>query len=452
MPYKSLPRLVVSGTGSGAGKTAVTCGVIRGLHNAGYSVQPFKAGPDYIDPGYLAAAAGRPAHNLDVWLMGRRGVVNSLAANSASDMSVIEGVMGFYDGYDGAKNLASTHHIASLTKSPTILVVDAAGAGRSVAATVLGFCRFAKRSNIAGVILNRVGSDRHRRMCSEALQNIGVKVLGAVPKGTVRLQSRHLGLVPVMEDSGGRARQDVLQMAGAVSECLDIDRIAEVARSAPPIREAERPKGREPGVSIGVALDASFNFYYADNLERLKRGGARLEFFSPESAAKMPDIDGLYIGGGFPEVRGAALERNGPLRDQIRDMIQDGCPAYAECGGLMYLARTLRSGGQAYRMVGALEGDSAMTGSVTLNYTDGTMEGGPLYNGSVEFRGHEFHYSAMEAPQDARFAQRLRRGRGIAGGQDGMLEYGAMASYGHLYLSERMARGLVRRCSIYSRR
>ena len=448
-----VPRVVVAGTGSGVGKTSVACGIILGLTEMGYSVQPFKAGPDYIDPGHLATAAGRDACNLDVWMMGGGGVRDSFARNSASDISVIEGVMGFYDGFSGTDDLASTHQVARITGSPTVLVVDASGAARSVAATVMGFTRFERRSTIMAVILNRTGSRRHEALCRDAVESAGIPVLGAIPRDReMSLKSRHLGLVPAAEDRS--VREAVLRSSRIVADHIDMEGLLRVARTALPIRRPAPPRRKGIRTSIGVALDGSFNFYYRDNLERLKNEGARLVFFSPESDAAPPDVDGLYIGGGFPEVRGAILEENRPMRDAIRGMIQDGIPAYAECGGLMYLSRSVRRrDGAPSSMAGILDADAVMTDRVVLNYTRGSMSAGPLVRGTSEFRGHEFHYSRMEGvASDSRFGQVLEIGSGIADGRDGLLAHGLMASYGHLYLGGQAAGNMVRRCAAYSRR
>lgn len=451
-PDAPLPRVVIAGTGSGVGKTSVTCAVIGGLAKMGHTVQPFKAGPDYIDPGYLSAAAGREACNLDSWIMGRDGVAESFARNSRSDVSVIEGVMGLYDGIDGSRDLASTHHIARITGSPVILVVDARGAARSVAATVLGFARFRRGSPIKGVILNMVGSSRHESMCRDALEPLGIPVLGAVPRAKNHtFQSRHLGLVPAAED------QDIARRVAASSRMMmdhiDMEGVRRLAASAGPLKRYPEPRCRKEAAAIGVAMDASFNFYYRDNLEILRRTGARLEFFSPESGSLPSGLDGLYMGGGFPEVRAGILEGNHNMMRDIRGLIQDGAPTYAECGGLMYLAKSLRRGERKFRMAGLLDAETTMTGKAVLNYTRGKMCACTISPRPAKFRGHEFHYSRMEGvPPDTRFAQTLDVGLGIDGGRDGIMAHGATASYGHLYLTESAAAGMVGRCVTFSRR
>lgn len=444
------PRVVIAGTGSGVGKTTISCAVIRGFNRAGYVVRPFKAGPDYIDPGYLKVAAGRDAINLDVWMMGQDGVMESLARNSGGMAAVIEGVMGYYDGLEGGSNRASTHHIASITKTPVILVVDASGSGRSVAATVLGFMRFSHNSMVCGVILNRIGSARHTAMCRDALQPLGVKVLGAVPRKSGKFKSRHLGLVPPMEDT--RLAAEIITEADRVLDSLDMDGILDVARQADELPVFGDVLADAPKTRLGVALDGSFNFYYQDNMARLREAGGDLVFFSPETAETIPDVDGLYVGGGFPEVRAALLEKNKVLMNNISDAVSDGMPIYAECGGLMYLAKCLMHDGKRYGMVGAFDMEIKMTARPTLNYTKGIMARSPVSHNETTFRGHEFHYSQAEVAGDATFAQKLQIGLGIRDQMDGIMIHNTMASYGHLYLSNKAARTLVENCITYSRR
>lgn len=443
--------MIISGTGSGVGKTALSCAVIRGFADAGYTVQPFKAGPDYIDGGYLAAAAGREAVNLDVWLMGRRGIMESLGRNAAGTAGVIEGVMGYYDGFDGRRDTASTHQLAAMTRTPVILCVDAGGGARSVAATVLGFLRFSRNPLIRGIILNRIGSGRHAAMCRDALEPLGVRVVGAVPKYDTCFDSRHLGLVPPAEDP--HTVQNIRDTADTILEHLDMDGIHEIAGGAAPLPVRATPPRTPPKARLGVALDGSFNFYYTENLRRLEDAGCDLAYFSPETADHTPMVDGLYIGGGFPEVRASLLETNTTVSRTICKAVHDGMPVYAECGGLMYLARGLVQGGHTYRMAGIFDMDTEMTGRLTLNYTSGVTGRSPVSHRRAGFRGHEFHYSgATNISSDAVFAQRLDIGDGISGGRDGITSHNAMASYGHLYLSRTGARTLADGCVKHSRR
>lgn len=448
-----IPRVVIAGAASGVGKTSVACAVIAALRRRGHSVRPFKVGPDYIDPMYLAAASGREARNLDVHLMGRDHALAEFVRNSDADASVIEGVMGYYDGIAGGSNRASTHHVASITKSPVLLLVDASRASRSVAATVLGFRRFHRDSRIAGVILNRIGSGRHESMCRDALAGTGVPVVGAVPRDPAPpMESRHLGLVSTL--GGAELGRRVRRASKAISEFLDVDAIERIMRVAPPLRRPRMPRARARAASIGVALDASFNFYYAANLEALRREGASLRFFSPAGDRAVPECDGFYIGGGFPEVLASRLSRNRRMRDGIRAAAEGGTPVYAECGGLMYLTRSIRSGGRRYPMAGLFDAETVMTGRMCLNYTRGRTSRSVISAAPRGLRGHEFHYSRLEGvPADSRLAHSLDAGEGIGDGRDGLVEYSTLASYGHLYLDAGgHAAAFVRSCAGHSRR
>ena len=279
---------------------------------------------------------------------------------------------------------------------------------------------------------------------------MGVRVAGTVPKTDAYFDSRHLGLVPPAEDP--RMLQKIRKTADMILEHLDMDCIQDIAGGAAPLPACAVPPRTPSRARLGVALDGSFNFYYAENLCRLRDAGAELEFFSPETAACMPNVDGLYIGGGFPEVRAPLLEKSA-LSGAIRGSIADGMPAYAECGGLMYLARDMVQGGHSYRMAGVFDMDTEMTCRLTLNYTSGVTRRSPVSRGKAGFRGHEFHYSeAANIADDAIFAQKLDIGRGISGGQDGIVSHNAMASYGHLYLSRAGACALTDGCVKHSRR
>ena len=434
---------MVAGASSGSGKTSVACAVCHGLARRGYSVQPFKVGPDYIDPGHLAAASGREALNLDAWLMGEEELLRAFASRGA-DVAVIEGVMGYYDGASGRGDLASTYQVASLLGCSVVLVLDASGTARSLAATALGFSRFREDARVRGVVLNRVKSERHERMCREAMAESGIEVLGAIPHDPAHsLPSRHLGLVPAREASASRR---TVEAARAASEFINLDRVLELAR-AEPIRPRARPGPGPPECTVAVALDDSFNFYYPANLEELRRCGARTVFFSPLSDEKIPDCDGLYIGGGFPEVMAQRLSENRPMLSSVREKIEGGAPAYAECGGLMYLARSIRDE-KSHAMAGVIEADSRMTGKLTLNYTEGRVVRDCAVSAARSpLRGHEFHYSRTDAPRDAKFAYELSAGEGIAGGRDGIVQDGLLASYGHLYFGGGgFAAEFVRRC------
>jgi len=427
-----IPRLVIAGATSGVGKTSITSAIIYGIKKQGYSIQPFKVGPDYIDPSYLSTISGNHTKNLDVWLMGESELVHSFVKNSTSDISIIEGVMGYYDGFGGKTNYASTHHVASLIKSPTILILDASKAARSIAATALGFAKFHRNSRIVGIILNKIGSKKHENMCKQALASLRVPILGSIPKNSDSLESRHLGLIPVGEQ---RALQNkIRKVSREISDSLDIDKIIQICKNVPVLPKAQSKKIKKPIATVAVALDNSFNFYYHDNLEALRREGANLKFFSPVADKKIPACDLIYIGGGFPEVLGQSLERNTTMRKLIKKHAEDGMPIYAECGGLMYLTKSIIFGKKKYRMVGLLDAETLMTKKMTLNYTEGRIRSNCLISTPGKFHAHEFHYSKIRnLAKDAKLVYDLKIGEGISSKKDALCEYNTLASYCHLY-------------------
>ena len=427
-----IPRLVVAGATSGVGKTSITSAIIYGIKKRGYSVQAFKVGPDYIDPSYLSAISGNDTRNLDVWLMGENELVQSFVKNSASDISIIEGVMGYYDGFGGKTNYASTHHVASLVKSPTILVLDASKAARSIAATALGFAKFHRNSRIVGIILNKIGSKKHENMCKQALANLKVPILGSILKNSESMESRHLGLIPVKEQKS--LQNKIRKISRKISDSLDIDKILQICKNAPQLPKVQQKKFKNPTATVAVALDSSFNFYYHDNLEALRREGAKLKFFSPVSDKKIPKCDLIYIGGGFPEVLGQSLERNTTMRNLIKKHAEEGMPIYAECGGLMYLTKSISFGKKKYKMVGLFDAETQMTKKMTLNYTEGRITSNCLISSPAKFRAHEFHYSKISnLAKDAKLVYDLKIGEGISGKKDALSEYNTLASYCHLY-------------------
>jgi len=427
-----VPRLVVAGATSGVGKTSITSAIIYGIKKRGYTVQPFKVGPDYIDPSYLSAISGNDTKNLDVWLMGKNELMKSFARNSASDVSIIEGVMGYYDGFGGNTNYASTHHVASLLKSPTVLVLDASKAARSIAATALGFAKFHRNSRIVGIILNKIGSKKHENMCRQALTNLKVPILGSILKDSESMESRHLGLIPVKEQKF--LQNKIRKISREISDSLDIDKILQICKNVPQLPKVQQKKFKNPTATVAVALDSSFNFYYHDNLEALRREGAKLKFFSPVSDKKIPKCDLIYIGGGFPEVLGQSLERNTTMRNLIKKHAEDGVPIYAECGGLMYLTKSISFGKKKYKMVGLFDAETQMTKKMTLNYTEGRITSNCLISGPAKFRAHEFHYSKISnLARDAKLVYDLKIGEGISGKKDALSEYNTLASYCHLY-------------------
>lgn len=399
-----LPRLLLAAPMSGSGKTTLTAGLIGALRQRGLRIAPFKCGPDYIDPGYHALAAERPCHNLDSWLMPAEQIAGILARRSGdADLALIEGVMGLFDGYGTDDDTGSSAHIARLTATPVIIVLDARAMARTAAALVAGLRDFDRRLHIGGVILNRVGSPRHATIIQTAIeQTIGVPVLGYLERAEgLTLPERHLGLVPVAEP--GHWQEWLTAVTNRIAATVDLDRLLAIARSAPPLTIPPLPTVTATDQSnrpvIAVARDEAFNFIYPDNLDLLEAAGARLAFFSPLHDRALPAATAaIYLCGGFPELYAAQLSANQSLRDAIRTAAASGMPVYAECGGLMYLTETLiDQHGQTFPMVGILPGRSRMTRRLTLGYRTVVAQTDTwLWHAGETIRGHEFHYSVWE--------------------------------------------------------
>ncbi|MDD2553819.1 MAG: cobyrinate a,c-diamide synthase [Desulfotomaculaceae bacterium] len=394
-------RVIIAGTHSGAGKTTVTAGLLAALWKKGLSVQPFKVGPDYIDTGYHAVAAGRMSYNLDLWMMPARNILQLFRHGmDGMDIGVIEGVMGLYDGV-GSTPESSTAEIAKLLNAPVILVVDAGGMSTSVAAQVLGYKTFDRGLRLAGVIVNNVGSERHYKLVRDAVESYtGIPVLGFLPRDrSVELPSRHLGLLPAQELE--RHTEIIEKTARLVREWIDLDQVIALARSARPLPQVS-PFAFESGkpVQIAVARDESFSFYYRSTLELLASLGAELRYFSPRKDGRLPEsIDGLYLGGGFPEVFAGDLAANGSLLEDINRKLKSGLFCYAECGGFMYLTESITAkNGEKYPMAGFFDGHTFMTdrlqrfGYVDIEFTGENVLG----KVGQKARGHEFHHSLVE--------------------------------------------------------
>jgi cobyrinic acid a,c-diamide synthase len=379
---------VIAGTSSGAGKTTVATGLIAALAERGARPAPFKVGPDFIDPSYHALAAGRPGRNLDAFLSGPELIAPLFRhGTTGADIAVIEGVMGLYDGASGRGELACTAHVGKLLQAPVVLVVDAAAMARSVAAIIHGYRTFDPAVNVAGVILNRVGSEAHANLLREALPDI--PVLGALPRdAALEVPERHLGLVPVAERAP-RARQVIDRLAASIETHCDIEALVALARSAPDVPGTVwEPGEAPPRKRVAIARGPAFSFHYEENLELLRGAGAELVPFDPLTDA-LPDADALLLAGGFPEVFGAELSANEELRTQIAAF--EG-PILAECGGLLYLTREL----DGHPMCGVLDATATMTRRLTLGYREvTTTDDHPVWPAGTTVRAHEFHYSKV---------------------------------------------------------
>lgn len=452
-----IPRLVIAGVTSGVGKTSISIALMNSLREKGYKVQGFKVGPDYIDPSYHTSITGRQSRNLDPWLMGEKGLLASFRdASKDADFAVVEGVMGLFDGLSGSSNFASTAHIAKLLKSPVVLVVDAAKAARSVAAVVLGFTKFDAGIRIAGLILNNVAGEKHAKYCIDAIrQKVKVPVLGVIKRNKeIELQERHLGLVPTSERK--ELEKKVIAVAKYMEEQIDVDKAVSIAKKAPKLHIKNNGIMKNIKATIAVALDESFNFYYTDNFDTLRSLGAELRFFSPVNDEVIPDTDAMFLGGGFPEVLADKLERNSRMLRSIKNAASDDMPIYAECGGLMYLTKSITEfDGKKHSMVDLFDADTIMDKKLTLNYTEAKITDTCLIaKAGKTVRGHEFHYSKIDnVSKDSRFAYKLRRGKGVNGSMDGFMEYNTLASYMHLHFANKfLAENFLLNCKQYSKR
>jgi cobyrinic acid a,c-diamide synthase len=452
-----MDRLLISAAHKSSGKTTITIGLCAALRARGHVVQPFKKGPDYIDPMWLTLAGGRACHNLDFYLMRREEILATFASRArGADLALIEANKGLYDGLDldGSNSNAALAH---LLEAPVVLVIDARGMTRGIAPLILGYQAFDPNIRIAGVILNQLGGSRHEAKLRAVIEHYtDVEVLGAVHHDErLTIVERHLGLMPSNE--AGAAADRVRGIADVVASQVNLDRLLAVAASAPlltppspsfPPPEGEGTLSPSPlpqagegtFVRLGIARDAAFGFYYPGDLEALENAGAELVPFDTLRDAHLPDVDALFIGGGFPEVHLERLAANHSLKREIRDAIEGGMPAYAECGGLMYLSRRLRWGDREGEMVGVIPGDVVMherpqgRGYVRLRETGHapwplTRAGEP----PAEIPAHEFHYSGIEnLPSGLTYAYEMARGHGIDGNHDGIVHRNLLACYCHL--------------------
>ena len=440
-----IPRIIIAGTHSGCGKTTIASGIMAALTARGMKVQPFKVGPDFIDPSHHTQICGRPSRNLDPFMMGERGCVETfLRATEGADIAVIEGVMGMYDGVDGS-DLASTAHVARILKAPVVLVVDAKGMSRSVHALIDGYRRYDPSISFAGVIFNRIGSPRHRTMIEASLD---IPSFGMIPrKEDLVVKSRHLGLM-MAHESGAMA-----DFGDIIEEHADLDALIASAACAPPLRTGKRSNDTVQSVrtSVGVALDDAFCFYYQDNLDLLRRAGAELVFFSPLTDP-LPKVDAVYLGGGYPELHLPALASS-RCRKDLKKATDSGMPLYAECGGLMYLVKEVTAG-KTYRMCDILPATAEMTGHIqALGYVKGkSIRSDSFLPAGQQIAGHEFHYSRIEPERDVHYALQLSRGKGIDGGYDGMVSRNALGCYTHAYFTRAFVNAFIDAAVKFSKR
>jgi cobyrinic acid a,c-diamide synthase len=457
----AMPRLVIAGTSSGVGKTTVTLALLAALKAKGRRVQSFKVGPDYIDPGHHRMVTGRPSRNLDGWMLGL--AVNReifLRAAADADLSIIEGMMGLFDGSSPTDESGSTAELAKQLKAPVLLAIDGSAMARSAAAMASGYARFDPALNVVGVLFNRVGSEGHYRLLKEAVEaETDLAVVGYLrPDTELTIGDRHLGLVTAIEQGAS----DLYQKLGrAAIETVDLDLVEALARSV-----AESVRGEALGVRreesspyasrfalhervrIGIAYDAAFCFYYPDNLELLEAEGGELVRFSPLRDRALPEMDLLYLGGGYPELQGAELAKNQSMKNAIRTFADRGGTIYAECGGMMYLTRAIQDfEGRTHEMVGLFPADAVMRKpGLTLGYREVEITK-PCSLGmpGTKARGHEFHYSSLIPTGPLDYVCSVTDAKGTVRSPDGLVKGNCVALYTHLHFGSQpeLARALV---------
>jgi len=469
----AVPRTIIAALRGGAGKTILSIGITAALRRLGRSIAPFKKGPDYIDAGWLALAAGRPCYNLDTFLLTEACIRHSFLAHTRSDdIAIIEGNRGLFDGID-LEGSTSTAELAKMLEAPVLMCVDCTKTTRTMAAVISGCRQFDPAVMIRGVILNRVAGSRHEAILRNSIEHFcGLPVLGAVPKlPEQNFPELHMGLVPTPEHEW--ARRSIEAAARMASRYLDLERIAAVAADSPAIplsftNEAAECRSQQTHVSggssgrqhlrVGVLRDSAFQFYYPENLEALETAGAEVVFLSPLSDRVLPVLDALYIGGGFPETHAAVLAENSRFARALHSLVEGGLPVYAECGGLMYLGRELVLGESTYPMAGVLPVSFDFHKRPQGHgYTMVAVEGeNPYYAVGSELKGHEFHYSRVVnwSGRDADLVFRMKRGVGICGDRDGIRHRNVLATYTHIHAlgTPAWAPSLIRNARAYRAR
>ena len=437
-----MASLFLSAAHKSSGKTTLSIGLCAALVERGLHVQPFKKGPDYIDPIWLGMAAGKPCYNLDFYVAGKQETIDDYCYRGRNaEICLIEGNKGLHDGLDldgGNSNAA----LAKALHSPVIMVVDARGTMRGIAPLLIGYQVFDEAVNIAGVIANMTGGKRHESKLRAAVEEYtDIPFLGALEnEPLIGLNERHLGLIPGYEDP--ESKHKIATISRVVSDNVDLDQLIDIAQQAEPVMPATSPLPQKPefnGLRIGIARDRAFGFYYPGDLEAFRQAGAQLVSIDTTRDQTLPPIDGLFIGGGFPERHAASLAANERLRESIRYAIEAGLPTYAECGGLMYLSQNLTWNGECHDMVGVLDAQTLMyakpqgRGYVKLSENPDQHPWALQGQSGKCLYAHEFHYSALQGlPDDGRFAYQVLRGKGIQQQQDGFVYKNLLASYTHL--------------------
>ncbi len=443
--------IIIAAPSSGSGKTTITLGIMLALKEKGYSVQPFKVGPDYIDPGYHTYATGKKSENLDTW-MGSEDTVKYIFAKRSlgSDISIIEGVMGLFDGKSEKSIKGSTAEIAKILKMPVIIVLDISSMARTAAAIIKGLKEMDRDIKIAGIILNMAGSNYHCSIVKYSIETLsGIRVIGCIKRDTkLKLNSRHLGLIPFIEEY--QSKEFLTYLSGKITSEVNIDQLIDISKKSGDLNyRLKEYRPRNPRVTIGVAYDKAFNFYYNENFDLLKNYGARIEYFSPMESKELPDVDGIYIGGGFPEIYAEKLSSNKKFLYDIRSKILNGMPVFAECGGYIYLSKSIEMGNKNYSMLGLINASVSMKG-LTLGYRNiVSRDDNILFKKGMKIRGHEFHYSRILYDNDNEYAYDINEGK-----NDGYYDENILAGYSHLYFpsNKKIPERFVKSCYIYSKK
>ena len=430
-------RIILAGTGSAVGKTTISTGIMKALSEK-FNVQPFKVGPDYIDPSYHTLATGNTSRNLDSFFMKKGQIRDSyLKGMEGKDIAIIEGVRGLYEGIDSINDIGSTASVAKALKAPVILIINSRSLVKSAAALVLGFKSLDPEINIAGVILNKVKNKAHYEKTKRSIEEItNTEVIGGIVRDdNISIEQRHLGLVPARERENSLKFIDI--WSETIKESIDLDRLVEIAKEAPKINSELIPiwnKLNKQPVKIGVAYDEVFNFYYKENIESLEANNAKIEYFSPINDENLPDVDGIYIGGGYPELFSKELSANSQMLKDIKHFHNESRPIFAECGGLMYLTKSINN----YPQVNIFPYTSNLTSKVeALKYTICEVaEDNIISKKGDTFHGHEFHYSKVNIDTlKNKMAFKITRGKGSYNNMDGFIEKNTLASYVHTHVA-----------------
>ncbi|NMC60305.1 MAG: hydrogenobyrinic acid a,c-diamide synthase (glutamine-hydrolyzing) [Candidatus Methanofastidiosa archaeon] len=435
-----MPRVVISGTASGVGKTSISCGIMKALSKKN-DVAPFKVGPDFIDPIYHRFATGNFSRNLDTFFMEKNALIENFTRGATNkDIAIIEGVRGLYEGIDPIEDIGSTSHVSKILGSPIILVMNTRSLTKSAAAYIKGFQSLDPTINIRGVILNQVRDDIHFQKLKKAIETFtDVEIVGSIERGAISLSSRHLGLVPLIERDD---REEVMAELGKeIEESIDIDKIRAIAREA---EEFEKKDGflfevnqdlKKNKITVGVPFDKVFSFYYRENIEALEENGAKIKYFKPTDEDGLPEAECYYLGGGYPEIYPDNISNNTDFLEGLKSAVEESKPIYGECGGLMVLSKYIQVENKKYPMAGIFEEGTLMTKSKQgLSYVIAQPTNNHFFL-KDNVRGHEFHYSKMEPlPKNKNFAYKVLRGRGIYNNMDGLIKNKCIGSYLHIHI------------------